>query len=203
MSARSIDSLPIIRSRSSRNDERFVPANFIDDKTTALIGDCKSKLIRIADSFQAVAASKLPRIGTEEIGLARAKAKKERSDAIKIFQQMPAPHGAESCQQSCRHIQHNQRTRLRGCYSPAGSGQRSEVRSQSITAKIIVAKIDRDHSGFATRVCRIAFLLPILSKHLASRADVENSLSNYPEALRLRLLGASFSGRFSQKHKGE
>ena len=71
-----------------------MPANFIYDETTALIRDCKSNLLGIAGSFQPVAAGNLPRIRTEEIGVARAKANKDRQkcDATEIVRQMLTPH---------------------------------------------------------------------------------------------------------------
>ena len=47
-----------------------MPADLIYDETAALIGDDQSKAVVIVCSFQPVSPSNLPRLWTEEIGLA-------------------------------------------------------------------------------------------------------------------------------------
>jgi hypothetical protein len=73
-----IDSVPVFRSRSPDKDEWLTPPNFVYDKTAGVIGHQESKLAGITDPFQAIALRDLLRIGTEYIGVARTKTKKER-----------------------------------------------------------------------------------------------------------------------------
>jgi len=56
LSVRSINRIPILRSRSSSKDEWLMPTNLIYNKTACVVRREESKLARIVDPFQAIAA---------------------------------------------------------------------------------------------------------------------------------------------------
>ena len=73
----SVDSVPVLRSRGSGNDEWLTPTDLIYDNTAGVIWRQQSELTGITDSFQAIAMRNLLRIGTKKIPLARPKANKQ------------------------------------------------------------------------------------------------------------------------------
>src|SRR5262249_24139453 len=90
----SVDSVPVLRSNCSGNDEWLTPTDLIYDNTAGVIWRQQSELTGVSDSSQAIAMRNLLRIGIERIPLARRNANKQRqnSDAAKALKRVTTPH---------------------------------------------------------------------------------------------------------------
>ena len=68
-----------------------MPADLIYDETAALIRYDQNKSVMVG-SFQAIAATNLPRLRTKEVGFACAKTNKDRQECDEISKQIHGPN---------------------------------------------------------------------------------------------------------------